>query len=96
MVEVIFDFDTEGTAGEESFLDPYEINMLFENTKRDLGGSIQRKLEGVVCAEHGKAPRVMLSGRYNQDTENMDINYHVDTCCQMFLVRVVKLLNVRG
>jgi hypothetical protein len=96
MVEIIFDFDTEGSEQEDSFLDPYEINMMFEQTRRDLGGSIERKLHDVVCTEHNQPPRVILTGRYNQETEQMDINYHVDTCCQMFLVRVVSLLNLRA
>lgn len=95
MLEIVYDFDTEGDAHEDAFLDPYELNLMFEQTRQSLDSSLHRKLAGVTCTEHGKAPRLTITGRYNQETEEMDISYHVDTCCQMFLVQVVRLLNAR-
>jgi hypothetical protein len=92
-LEINFDFDTEGAAHEDALLDTYELNVMFEQTRGSLRRDLERKLNGVVCAEHGDPPRITISGRYNHDSEQMDINYHIDTCCQMFLVRVVKTLN---
>ena len=93
MLEIIFDFDTEGNAHEDAFLDPYELEMLFEQTKGSIQAGLERKLADVTCDEHGKEPRITITGRYDHETEQMDLNYHIDTCCQLFLVRVVKLLN---
>jgi hypothetical protein len=92
-LEINFDFDTEGVLHADALLDPYELNVLFDQTRSTLRRDLERKLSGVVCAEHDEPPRITISGRYDHDTEQMDINYHIDTCCQMFLVRVVKTLN---
>jgi len=93
MLEINFDFDTEGSAHEDAFLDAYELDMLFQQTSQSIRAGLERKLADVTCDEHGKAPRITITGRYDHETEQMDLNYHVDTCCQLFLVRVVKLLN---
>lgn len=93
MLKIDYDFDTEGEAHEDAYFDPYELNMLFEQTRQSLDTGLRRKLEGVVCKEHNQPPSITITGRYDQETEQMDINYHVDTCCQMFLVRVVSMLN---
>ena len=93
MLKIDFDFDVEGEAYEDPYLDPYELNMLFEQTRQSLETGLRRKLEGVVCAEHEQEPSIKITGRYNNETEQMDINYHIDTCCQMFLVRVVSTIN---
>ena len=38
----------------------------------------------------------LISGVYDRDTEELDIQYHVDTCCRYFLLRVMQILNQRG
>ncbi len=95
-MEITFDFETEGVVQEDPFLDSYELALLFEQTRQEIESGLRRKLHQVICAEHGQPPRITISGRYNHDSEQMDIQYHIDTCCQMFLVRVVKMLNVQG
>ena len=93
MAKVIFDFDIDGALQADPYLDSYTINYLFEQTKESLGKGLARKLEGVSCADHDKEPTITITGRYSGNAEQMDIDYHIDTCCQLFLVRVVKLLN---
>lgn len=93
MLEITYDFEALGEAEADAFLDAYELNLMFEQTARDLGESLERKLEGVVCAEHGHAPRMILRGRYDLAREEMDISYHLDCCCPLFMARVVKILN---
>lgn len=95
-MEILFDFETEGMAHEDALLDPYELNMLFQQTKQDLEAGLRRKLQGIVCDDHEQPPRITITGRYDQQTEQMDIQYHIDTCCKLFLVRVVKILNAQG
>lgn len=96
MLKIEFDFDTEGATSDDAFLDPYEIELMFEQTRQSLQTGLQRKLAGVTCPEHGKAPHIIISGRYNNETEDMDLNYNIDTCCKLFLVQVVKTLNNVG
>lgn len=96
MLEIQFDFDISGAVQDDAWLDPYDIDLMFEQTKHDLSNSLRRKLANVVCEEHGRPPRIIITGRYNRETEDMDLQYHIDTCCQMFLVRVVKMLNMKG
>lgn len=93
MVQIDFDLATEGAALEDAFLTPYELELMFEQTRQDLGAGLQRKLAGVRCAEHDAEPRITIRGRYDQETEEMAIDYTIDTCCKAFLVRVVALIN---
>lgn len=93
MAKVIFDFDIDGALQADPYLDSYTINYMFEQTKASIGKGLDRKLDGIICAEHGAEPTVTITGRYSGDAEKMDIDYHVDTCCKLFMVQVVKRLN---
>ena len=93
MAKVVFDFDIDGTLQEDPYLDSYTLNYMFEQTKHSLGDGLARKLEGIRCDEHGEEPTITITGRYSGRAEQMDIDYHIDTCCQLFMVRVVKMLN---
>ncbi|MCU0513204.1 MAG: hypothetical protein MUE40_11605 [Anaerolineae bacterium] len=96
MIDIEYDFGISGDAPDDAFLDPQAIEYLFAQTQQDLGSSLQRRLAGVVCREHGHPPRLRLIGRYDQAAGEMDIQYHIDTCCPLFLARVIKTLNTRG
>ena len=91
-VNITFEWQEDG----ETWLDPYELRTMFEQTRQDLTHALARKLDGVQCAEHGQAPHIHISGKYDHHTEQMDISYHVDTCCKPFLLRVVQILHHAG
>ena len=93
MTHIQYEFDVDGTLHDDPFLSPYEISLMFDQTKQSLGRALERKLGDITCEEHGEGPTITISGRYDAEREEMDINYHVDTCCQMFMVRVIKTLN---
>ncbi len=44
------------------------------------------KLAGMQCAEHGREPRVLVTATYSSETGQMELNYHVDTCCPPMLL----------
>lgn len=94
-LKIDFDLRTEGDELPDAFLDRGELALMFDNTRRSLGAALERKFSDVVCAEHALAPRFMISGVYDNEREEMDISYHVDTCCQFFLLRVMQILNQR-
>lgn len=93
MLDITYDFEVDGTLREEAFLDEYQVSQMFEQTKRSLEQSLRSKLEGLECREHHEAPRITIVGRYDAEREEMDIRYHVDTCCKLFLAQVIKMLN---
>lgn len=93
MVKLVFDFDIEGALQDDPYLDSYTLNYMFQQTKESMGRGIERKLDGISCSEHGEEPTVTITGRYSGSAEQMDIEYHIDTCCQVFMVQVVKTLN---
>ncbi len=95
-LEIRFDFRVEGQAREDAFLDPLELDQLFEGTRRSMTAGLKRKFQGVVCAEHGVAPSFVIRGTYQNTAEELDIQYHVDACCQAFLLRVMRILNRRA
>ena len=95
-LKINFDLRAEGEELPDAFLDPYELELMFDNTRRSLGAALERKFGDVVCAEHAQAPSFTISGIYHNESEDMDIRYHVDTCCQRFLLRVMQILNQRA
>ena len=95
-LDIKFDLRVEGEALADPFLDSYELELMFEGTRRSIGADLQRKFEDIVCAEHGESPRFKISGVYDNALEEMDIQYHVDTCCQRFLQLVMQILNQRA
>ncbi len=94
MVEIVFDFRAEGEelAG-EPLLKPCELDKLFAHTREQIRRDLTRKLGDVHCDEHGEAPQIRVTGIYDNGTEQLDIQYHIDACCQMFFARVVRMLN---
>ncbi|MYD11191.1 MAG: hypothetical protein F4X02_14270 [Chloroflexi bacterium] len=95
-LRIDFHLRTEGEELPDAFLEAYELELMFDNTRRSLGAALERKFSDVVCAEHAEAPSFTISGVYNNEREDMDIRYHVDTCCQFFLLRVMQILNQRA
>lgn len=95
-LEIDFDFRVEGEALADPFLDRYELELMFESTRQSIGAGLQRRFAHIVCEDHTAAPRFTISGVYDNGLEEMDIQYHVDTCCQRFLLRVMQILNQRA
>lgn len=91
-----FDLRVDGEAPAAPFLDGYELEQMFEGARQSIGGDLRRKFTDIVCAEHAQAPQFKISGVYDNSIEEMDIQYHVDTCCQRFLMRVMRILNQRA
>lgn len=95
-MEITFDLRTEGEAPPDAFLNPYELEMMFDSTRQSIRAGLERKLADRVCAEHGQPPKFLISGRYDHASEQMDIQYHIDTCCRLFLLDVMRMLNRQG
>ena len=95
-LNIEFDLRVEGEALAEPFLDCCELEQMFASTRRSIGAGLRRKFADIICEEHAQAPRFTISGVYNNAIEEMDIQYHVDTCCQVFLLRVMQILNQRA
>ena len=95
VVTIKDDFDIDGALQADPFLDRYELSMLFEQTRRSMAAALQRQLEGMTCDEHGNEPVVTITGRYDTDREELDVQYHLDTCCKLFMLRVIQRMNNR-
>jgi hypothetical protein len=93
MVTIESEFDMDGTIKEDPFLDRYELSMLFTQTRQSIERNLQRQLAGMTCDEHDKEPVVTITGRYDTEREELDIQYHLDTCCKMFMLKVVQRMN---
>ncbi len=95
-LNIEFDLRAEGIGQTDPFLDRYELEQMFDGARRSIGAGLRRKFADVICDEHEQAPKFRISGVYDNNTEEMDIQYHVDTCCQVFLLRVMQILNRRA
>lgn len=95
-MNIKFDLRSEGDACSEAFLDERELQQMFDGTRRSIGAGLRRKFQSERCPEHGQAPAFLIQGVYDRGLEEMQIQYHVDTCCRRFLLRVMQVLNQRN
>jgi len=93
MLDIAFEMETQGDLPEDALLDQYELDALFAATRQSVTRDLERQLDGIVCAEHGQPPHLKITTRYDTEAEQFDLQYHIDTCCPLFLARVIKTLN---
>lgn len=95
-VDVTFDVQITHDEGDpDTWLDPGEREMLLDHTRHQLIRHVQQALKDMTCPEHGQPPAVAISGTFDSVTEQMDIQYQVHTCCNLFLMQCVAALNRR-
>lgn len=94
MIDIEFDFHIAGENGaDEPYLDEYELQTMFDHTRQQINQQVQTKLANVRCPDHDQPPRVKITGVYSAETEQLDIQYHIDTCCNLLLLKAVQALN---
>jgi hypothetical protein len=95
MIDVSVKFEVDGlvVTPEDLQDEQYELAETLEYTAEHLRQHVHHQLDAMRCPEHGGQPRVMVTGIYTGDTEQMELSYHVDTCCQQLLMRAVQALN---
>ena len=93
MVEVTVQFEVDDRPVTlDEVTDEYLAEML-EHTSAQIRRQVERQVGEMRCEEHDSQPRVTVTGSYTTDTDQIELNYHVDTCCQMLLLRTVQALN---
>lgn len=95
-MQLDFDFEVTGTLQDDAYLSEEDIQLMFDRTREDLGSGIRRKLGGISCVEHGLPAHVLVRGIYDRESEQMEVNYSVEPCCQAFMLRVVQVLHRIG
>jgi hypothetical protein len=94
MVEVVFDITIDETGAHETpLLDTYERDMMLHHTKVQIENHVQQSLGDLYCEEHGGQAKVVVSGTYSMDTEQLDLSYHIDACCKLLLLKAIAALN---
>ena len=93
MVEVVVQFEVDDRPVTiEEVTDEYLAEML-EHTSAQIRRQVERQIGEMRCEEHGGQPKVTVTGMYSTDADQMELSYHVDSCCQMLLLRAVQALN---
>ncbi len=92
-MDIQFLWRNHGAAHDDPLLSADEQQALIQQTEAIIRKDIARKLGTMTCEEHGEAPAFIITGTYDNESEQLDIQYRIDTCCQLFLVRVMRTLN---
>ena len=93
MVEVIVQYEVDDRpVTVDEVTDEYLAEML-EHTGAQIRRQVERQVGEMRCEVHGGQPRVIVTGTYATDVDQMELAYHVDTCCQKLLLRTVQALN---
>jgi hypothetical protein len=95
MIKVEFDISVDKEIAQDSPLfDESETAMMLRHTQAQIEKHVQQSLGELRCEEHGEQAKVLISGGYSLETEQLDVSYHVDTCCKAFLLKAVAALNL--
>jgi hypothetical protein len=70
-----------------------DLGAMLSYTGEQLKVQIGQKVQSLRCPEHDAAPHVTVTAQYSTLTDQMELHYHVDSCCQMLLLRTVQALN---
>jgi hypothetical protein len=94
MIDVEFNIRVDDSeAAPDRLMDDYELAMMLQHTKAQITKQVQDSLGEMRCAEHDQAPRVIVSGAYSTESEQLELQYNIDTCCKRFLMEAVHALN---
>jgi len=93
MVDVTVQFEVDDRPVDPAELEDEYLADMLEHTRQQIEQDVRRKLADVRCPEHGTLPHVIVTGMYSSDAEQMELSYHVDSCCQLLLLRAVQALN---
>jgi hypothetical protein len=91
-VEFVFQKDGEPLAS-DALADDYDLAMLFEHTQEQVRRHVSDRLGTLRCPDHDQPPRVTVTLAYLDETGQTELAYHLDTCCQRFLLDSVRRLN---
>lgn len=93
MVDVQFDINLTGDSPDSgALLDPLEIRQLLDTTQHHVAQHIRSRLDGQTCDIHGQEPRVIVTGAYDLDAEQLDVQYNIEACCNLMVMRSAALL----
>jgi hypothetical protein len=93
MLTLEFDLKTVGGAEDAPSFDPYEIDYLLQSTRHQIEQHVRARLGDYVCPSHGQAPLVRVSGQYDVESEQLDVQYAVEMCCSLATAQAVALLS---
>jgi hypothetical protein len=94
VIQIAFNIaiDSNQTADSPLF-DEFELGQMLDHTKAQIVQFVQTQLGALRCPSHDQQPSVRVDGVYDSETEQLDFQYHIDTCCQMFLMQAITALN---
>ncbi len=93
MINIEFQIEVVGGAQDNPLLDDYEIGFLLETTQHHIAQHVQNRLGAHFCDVHGQPSRVVVSGQYDLETEQLEVQYSVDACCNRMVMQSVALLS---
>ncbi|HEX2619038.1 MAG TPA: hypothetical protein VHL11_02795 [Phototrophicaceae bacterium] len=92
MIDIEFDIEAEGESP-DPLLCEREIEALLDNTRAQVRQHIQKRVGDLVCDEHGQSPKILVSGTYDLETEQIELSYNVDACCNRMTMQAATLLS---
>lgn len=92
MIDIEFDLTTIGGASDDPFLDGEEVGFLLESTKHHITQHVQNRLGQYRCPTHGQPARVVVRGQYDLETEQLEVEYGIDACCNAMVMQSAALL----
>ncbi len=91
--EITVQFEVDGLPVSPIEVEDEFLAEMLEHTAEQIYRDVAHKLSGVRCPQHNKPAIVTVVGTYDTTAEQMELSYHIDSCCQIGLMRTVSALN---
>ncbi|MBC8100666.1 MAG: hypothetical protein H7Y11_14595 [Armatimonadetes bacterium] len=83
----------QDAADADPLLDEVEVALLLDSTRAQFRQHIQQRLGALTCDAHQQAPKVIVEGTYSLATEQLDVSYSIEACCNTMTMRAAALLS---
>ncbi len=92
MIDITIQFEVDDRPVEvDEITDEYLAEVL-EHTGEQIRRHVAKQLGDMRCKKHGNPPQVTVTGVYTSDTDQMELDYHVDSCCEQVVLQAVQAL----
>lgn len=92
MTEILFNITVDG-ENDDPLFDPEAIESLIDHTRAQIRQHILKRVGDLMCDQHGQQAKVIVRGVYSLESEQLEIQYGIEACCNAMTVKTAALLS---
>ncbi|MCU0498413.1 MAG: hypothetical protein MUF87_13760 [Anaerolineae bacterium] len=91
MTEITFNITVDG-ENDDPLFDATAVDDMIDSTRTQIRQHILKRVGDLKCDQHAQAARVIVSGTYSLESEQLEIQYGIEACCNAMIMKTAALL----